>query len=380
MNTRIRVTASDWFLSASVGVGLFFSPATLLILAAPLFRSGRFRPQDSAPYNLMLLSILWALGVVAMRGVGDGRSVLLQYAFIWTLPFLMLIYSPTGGTVTALKRLVLCLFALDLAFNLYAAVTGMDLLGRVQDTREGLTGARLGGLFGHSFYSGTISTLALAFAACQRRLRWVAVFAVSNLLLAGSLRLAVPIVLIPLFLWRWQSRSRAVELAMVGTISALAIFGTIATSSLSDFDVEANAANDVRIFAWATAIESVFRSPMQGVGYPQLSAEDGINFETIEENLIGESWYLNSAITFGVPYVALRLASLLVLFYGIRFKQRSVYEAVLAPYFLIDLVYGGSFEGTLIYCVLWAIVCHQPGANQNSGAQAQETGQRPIKV
>jgi hypothetical protein len=372
-----RATWSDWWLVVSVGAGLFFSPATLPMLVIPFLRRGWSKFRWGLGYSLLLTSVLWALMVVAIRGPGDSVGTLLFFAFLWLIPFALLIYQPQMGTVRLFKLLVCVLLALDLAFNLYALTTGQDFLGRTMDPREGLAGGRLGGLFAHSFYSGTISTLAYVFLLCSKRARWLAAFAAANLLLAGSLRLAIPIVLVPLFAWRWQARTRTSELLQVVAFSVLIVLGTFATSSFADLGLEANPANDMRIFAWVTSIDTVSGSPLIGIGYPKQQEAEAINTDTIQELLIGESWYFNSAMTFGIPYALLRLAGLLAIFYGSRFKRRTQHEAVLAPFILIDLAYGEAFQGLLFYSVLWVVIAHVPYASKRRLRKHLDGDDRP---
>src|SRR5216683_5164781 len=148
---------SDQLLAASVATGLAFKFAALAVLAAPLVK-GRSAPLKwRTGHTFLLLSAFCGVTVVALRGVGNARSFVLQQSFLWAVPFIMLVYRSTRHTVESFECLIYAVFALDALFNLYTLLTGHDLLGRGLDLREGLAGGRLGGLFGHSFYSGSIS-------------------------------------------------------------------------------------------------------------------------------------------------------------------------------------------------------------------------------
>ncbi len=366
-----RNSLSDQLLAASVATGLAFKFAALAMLAAPLLRWKFDHVKWRTGHAFLLLSALWGATIVAYRGIGDARSFLLQQSFLWVVPFVMLVYRPSKHTVESFRSLIYGVFAVDLAFNLYAMFTGVDLLGRTIDEREGLAGARLGGLFGHSFYSGSISMLAYIFLICGKRTRWLAILPAANLIMAGSFRFAIPLVLVPYFFWRWQRRGRASELRQVVVISAITVLAIVVTSSFGGLALEVNPANDLRVFAWANAMDEIAHSPWSGVGYPNVKIESG-NADVIRENLIGESWYLSSALTFGVPYMIARLAGLLLIFYRGGFENRSAYEAVLVPIVLVDLVYGQAFEGLLFYATLWVVIDHQ--------ATDEESGQSPVQA
>jgi O-antigen ligase len=123
--------------------------------------------------------------------------------------------------------------------------------------------------------------------------------------------------------------------------------------------VTENPSNAYRVYAWVTAIEKIASSPLVGVGFPNEAAiqEAGVSFESLDENLIAESWYLSSAITFGIPYTLLYLGSLLIAFYGKAFSRRNRARAMLYPYVVVDLIYGSFFGSVLIYSWLWLLIC-----------------------
>jgi hypothetical protein len=82
-------------------------------------------------------------------------------------------------------------------FNLYSLVFGADLLGRAVDLRAAVLGARHGGLFAHSFYSGAISIAALVSLLDKRGMASaMMLLPVANLVLAGSWRLMLAIPLL----------------------------------------------------------------------------------------------------------------------------------------------------------------------------------------
>ena len=349
---------SDWVLTVSIGLGLVFSPALAGVLVAIGVRGRPVPLRWQLPHTLMALAALWAVLVINLRASGDMSGVIGYYGYLWSLPLLLAVYKPDVRTLEVFGKLIFGLFVLDLGFNLYSSLTGQDILGRIVDAREGFVGGRNGGLFAHSFYSGSISIAAFVTLLARREWRWFAVLAIANLLLAGSWRLTLAIPLVALFAVRWRTRSRLTEWAMIALISITAVVGTVWTSGLLDQGGEVNDSNAFRVFAWVTAIDKIAAQPLLGVGFPKERDIDGISNEVIDENLIAESWYLGSAISFGIPYTLLVFAALVVAFYGDKnYANRDIRRAVLVPFVMIDLTYGGFLGGVLIYTWFWLLIC-----------------------
>lgn len=364
VSTAHSIHWTDALLVGIVGAGLFLSallPAIFLLLPLRLVAGPRatWSPvRWHGGHVLLALSTGWAMLVILQRGTPESTGLLLQHLFLWTLPFYMAAYRPDAGTLRAYQGLVLLVFVADLAFNLMALALGADPLGRALDERESVAGSRLGGLFAHSFYSGSISMLAYAGALAQRR--WgLALLCVLNLLLAGSMRLYVAALLMPCFLWAWTHRSRWREAGLIVAAAVAVLLAIAATSTVLGFVEEGNPANDLRLVAWLTALEKIDASPWWGVGWPGDRPEDGMNFEAIDDLLITESWHLTAWITYGLPYYLLRFGGLVWAFYSAAVWPRSRLAAALIPVTLVDLTYGGLLEGTLFYVYIW-LLCSLP--------------------
>jgi len=177
-------------------------------------------------------------------------------------------------------------------------------------------------------------------------------------MLAGSFRLAAALAILWLFSWGWQRRTRLAEAALISLCSLLLVASVIATADPVDTVGGGSQSNLFRVFAWMTAIDKIATAPLFGVGFPNEAViqEVGVSFETLDEHLVAESWYLSSAITFGIPYTVLYLAALLSAFYGRGFLNRDLTRAALYPYIVTDLIYGSFFGGVLIYSWLWILV------------------------
>ena len=348
--------SSDHFLVFSIAVSLLYSPLCILVLATPLFR-GTAERYAFPVRSILLLLIAGGYAVVAVL-FRDGtvfQADFLRYLFLWLTPVSIYFYRPNSRTIRAFTLFILMLAIADVLFNICAFFNGKDLLGRVVDEREGIFGgARLGGLFGHSFYSGSISTVAICGIIGEKKLRALCVLFGINLIFAGSFRLLIPLTLIPWFYMLYRLRNREFEVIQIAVFSTLCVSLTFLFSSIGPF--EPNPSNDFRIFAWTVSIDQIIKSPVFGVGFPNLNLES-IGYREIEENLVTESWYLSSAITFGIPYLVIYVAGLANVFYGAMFKHLSIRSATLLPITFIDLVYGGAMEGMLYWIAIWLFFC-----------------------
>ncbi len=305
--------------------------------------------------SLLVLAASWACLAVAVRGTKFDVGELPYFLFLWTLPHILASYKPDQGTLRRFESLLYVLFVTDLTFNIGTLISGADILGRDLDEREGILFGRFGGVFAHSFYSGAISLAALLTVISKNRFSWLVVLAAINLLMAGSWRFTLAIVIAVILAIRWRQRSRTEECVFIITISLVIVVGIVLTSGLFEVHWIVNPSNTFRVFAWINSLEKISGSPWFGVGFPKANAisEVGVSFESIDENLIAENWYLSAAITFGIPYTLLFLAGLLAAFWGPAFAKRSVTQAILYPFILIDLVYGDFFGSLLIYFWLW---------------------------
>jgi len=360
-----RHTTSDWILVLSVLTGLYSAAGLAGILLAVLVRGEFVRLRLRIYHAALGAAACWALYVVSQRGMASLQGQLPYLAFLWTLPFLMACYRPDAHTVHAFRRMLLALFAVDLLFNLYSLVFGADLLGRTVDLRAAVLGARHGGLFAHSFYSGAISIAALVSLMDKRGMAsTMLLLPLANLVLAGSWRLMVALPLLFLFGFMWRRRSRCVEIFMVAAASVAVLLGVIYTSAFAPIGPE-NDANSFRVISWVLALEKISEQPWTGVGVPNAAVvqEMGVSYQTLDENFIGESSYLNSALSFGVPYAALFFLTFALAFWGQGFSRRSLQMAVLFPYVIVDMAYGEFFGSVLIYCWVWLLVAaHEPHA------------------
>lgn len=362
---KYKTNYVDFLFIGSICLALYFSAAILLLIPVVILRARFNKPNIEFGHWILIAGAAYALVIIAFRGVEESGNFIAQKLFIWSTPFIVLLYKPSGHTLQVLKIFLFIIFSIDFSFNLFAITYGHDIFNRELDMREGLSSIRLGGLLAHSFYSGSISILAYAFLITKTKNKWLAIIPATNLIMAGSIRFLIPIVFIPYFYWNWQTRSKLSEISQILIISIITVFSVIETSSYGEFFTEENSANSLRVYAWLSSISSIIEHPLQGVGYSNTSYLSSIDEYTIVKYHIGESWYLNSGLAFGVPYVLLRLLGYMLIFYGKNYINRSPIEAILVPISLIDSTYGETFESLLFSIVLWSVICNRRIRNYN---------------
>lgn len=366
--------ASDRLLTASVAGGLFFPPLLGGLFAATLLRGRLQSVRWRLHHSLMAAAVGWAVLVVTLFRPSALPGIA-YFGYLWMFPFLLAVYKPDADTVRTFGRFIIALFVVDLGFNVYSFIFGTDLLGRTLDAREGLfAGARNGGVFAHSFYSGSISIAALIVVLGGKRAPGWALLPLLNLAAAGSWRLglAAMVILSANLLWhRWTRRGC---ILFIAAWSLAVVISVVATSGLLPIPVDANLSNTNRVFAWLLAIDKLQGTSLLGVGIPNTSGIEAVTFETIDENLIAESWYLGTALAFGLPYTLLSFCALASAFFGQNFKHADKQFALLMPLVFIDMVAGEFFLGVLIYTWMWLLIgCNDGHRGQRTAAGSSDS-------
>jgi hypothetical protein len=352
-----RRRLSDLLLTGSVAGGLFISPMLGGVFVATLVRGCLWEVRWRLHHTLMAGAAVWAVIVVVLLRP-DPFAGVNYFGYLWTLPLVLSVFKPDQQTTRTFSRLIVALFLADLLFNCYSIVAGGDLLGRGLDARDGLlVGARHGGLFAHSFYSGSISIAALVVFLSLPQSRGFPLLALFNLVVAGSWRLGVAAIVILSVAMLWSHWSRRGSASFVVFCSLLVMAGVVLTSGVLPVPWEPNLSNLNRLYAWLLAIEKLRGAELLGVGLPNTSGIEAVTLEVIDENLISESWYLGTALAFGVPYTVMTFCALVSAYFGENFDRADKQFALLMPLVFIDMVAGEFFLGVLIYTWMWLLIC-----------------------
>ncbi len=254
------------------------------------------------------------------------------------------------------------LFSIDLAFNIWTLFFGADPLGRVASLRPGDISLRLGGIFYHPFYSINISFVTLLFAMYLRN-RLILFLCVLNIVMNGSFRGSLTLIIfsIVFFLLKWRvrfSRLFIISIVLAATVFLITIFSVGFTGEISG--------NFYRVFAWSNAIENILQHPMIGTHSFSTDELPSINEDTIKEFGIAESTYLGYALHYGIfpMFVHFLLITFifwrrLKLFYSnISFFSHDFkfIAAVFSSVVFIDTFYG-TLLGSMLTTMCYGLMC-----------------------
>ena len=370
----------DLIFIAFIGLALFNKFYVIGILFLLFFKIKNIVLIANKKFAVYFLSIIWALLVIVFFKDAKGNEYLIyRYSFVWLFPFIILIYQPKKYYYIYFKILIYVVFILDLLFNLYSLKFGNDFLGRDLDLRLGLSNvSRLGGLFAHSFYSIIISVMASILIIVRNdKIKWI-YLAVTffNIFIAGSYRGLLNIFLILFFYVMRKKMTIAREISSIIVFSFMILFFTVYSIGI-DFDSDniSFSANQKRVYAWDLSIDKIINNPLIGSPYSKLlDTESGVTEETLDANNIGESWYLNSSINFGVPYTILNFLGMLFIFYFKKYDRRNKYESLLIPTTLIDFAYGGSLESLLFNTFFWSFLSFDGQLDNNKAKEKIHRG------
>lgn len=198
--------------------------------------------------------------------------------------------------VRGLSLSIAFLMLLDFAFNLITIILGQDPIGRTPDFRVSDLMPRMGGVFGHNFFSLNIGVIGL-FSGLLLKNNYVILFALINIVMNGSLRSWIFLLLfgIAYLFVRYSIKFRYLLTTLVFFI--IAVFAsTIFAASQSE-----TGANVLRVFAWTNSLEKIIDFPIYGNhNFIGERFVEGVSESAIDEYGIAESQYLQLGLHFGV--------------------------------------------------------------------------------
>jgi hypothetical protein len=276
----------------------------------------------------------------------------------------------------------IALFFLDLTFNIYTQLFGVSIYGAPLEIRHGDLIGRSGGVLGHSFYSIYISLIAL-FCGIFFKNKFIVLFAVVNILLSGSQRGTVSLVLIAiLYLLFYLKVNRAVIYAiLVGYIMAI-FFGV---AYLVNINAELTSHN-VRILSWQYGIDFItsnlgnFNSYIRlqpEVISPHLEWEINLKKDFAETlyQFNAEGYYLSEMVNYGL-IVGLISIFIFYFFYKlnlnkIRTKSGKEYlpMVLFSGFVFLDSFYSYSIASTLTTFFYSVFASKKPDDDQYSEAR-----------
>lgn len=253
------------------------------------------------------------------------------------------------GLAVSLSMLVV----MDLCFNLMIYGFGVDPLGRGGALRAGDLVPRVGGVFGHAFYSVNISVVGLICGLILRS-KLVLYLSVMNFLINGTFRSPIALIGFVLFFVaiKYELKLRTLVCGAV-VFAGVVVLATLYTAGGDEYG-----GNVLRVVAWANSIDNIAKNPLLGTHTFLVGPIDDMSADIIVDYGIAESAYLQYALDYGVLpmllhfFVIFRMLNANYrLFFGGGGRDRIAYAAlVFAGMIFTDTFYGTLFGSVLTTC------------------------------
>jgi hypothetical protein len=266
----------------------------------------------------------------------------------------------------------IALFLVDLIFNAYAQLSGVSLYGAPLEARPMDWIGRSGGVFNHSFYSICISLIAL-FSGMILRIWPVIMLATLNILMSGSQRGLIYLMLIAFLYLAFHSRVKRIYIYLLSALMIPTVY--LGVLYLARYYPKLSAHNE-RIFRWEYAYEVIAGSVTNFNGYLRFNLETLTPKSSLLINspfnngsslflFNAESYYLSEMVNYGL---LMGLISSLIFFYvylinkielssiDLKLIGSRLAPTIVAFFVFIDGFIGYSM-GVVVFSFYYSIVC-----------------------
>jgi hypothetical protein len=317
-------------------------------------------PRDNVVILLLISAQFFWTFSINLIYKNASLILLFQQFSITAILILMLITPLSIRFINGMLTSLIYLFIIDFLFNLSTFLFGSDLLGRSAQFRADDYLPRVGGLFGHPFYSANISTIAFISGIFLNK-NWMIFLSTLALLSNGTLR--SPLILIIIFatilIIKLKFQITSIIFFILITVSCVVILTFFSAHS----DGSYVNGNYLRIVAWSNAVQKISENPFFGNHSFKTGNFDFMSIDTIIDFGIAESLYLQVAQDFGIfaaliillVYFLIMKRNILYL-YNIRNDYKYKAIAVLSIVWLIDSFYG-TFNGSVLTTFFFSALC-----------------------
>lgn len=331
-------------------INIVYGLPIILLLIVFLSDKIELKAKNKQLFYLLIFQILWMTAVFLF--LPSNLNHYIKNVNLFIIILLILISKFDLKFLIGLSKSLIILFILDFIFNLFSFFLGFDPLGRQPQMRPDDVVERLGGLFGHSFFSLNISFIGLIAAYILRK-KSIFVLAIINILLIGILRgYLILLLLIISFLFIKKGVSY-LKLKAISLLFATTVFiGTFYTVTL-----QLSQANLMRVYAWLISIIGISENIFVGKhDFMYDDKFDSVSFETIYYYGITESQYLELGLHYGLVSMLVLVIIMFKLFKKSyeAFNKSKVVDIKLNKITLIstfiiftDLFFGSIFGSTL---------------------------------
>lgn len=323
-------------------------PFILLFL---LFFSNRIKLSNKniSLFYVLIFQIFWLTFVYLL--FPGNLSHYIKNVNIFIIILLVIISKFDSQFLIGFSKSLIVLFLIDTFFNLCSFFLGVDPLGRQPLIRPDDITERLGGVFGHSFFSLNISFIGIIIG-CIRKNRLIFFLAILNIILIGILRGFILLLLILVAFVVIKKGVSFIKLKLVSLFFAASVFLITFYSVTLNF----SQSNLMRVYAWILSLNNIIDFPIFGKhDFVYDDKFDSISFETIDNFGITESQYLELAVhyglvsLFGLLFVLLKLFKDSYINFNLSTSDNHIKKITLIAIFVLftDLFYGSIFGSTL---------------------------------
>jgi len=313
--------------------------------------------KDRLLFFFTTLQLLWFLMMFVLFPVNFNHWV--KHFALFLIIFIIIVSKIDFNFINGICISLSLLLLLDFAFNLTTIFAGVDPFGRIPITRPDDFLPRLGGVFGHSFFSLNISFLGII-SACFKRNKSILLLSIFNILLIGILRGFILLIILLIAFLIIRKGVSFFKIKIYSFLIVLSVFAITVYSVTLNFST----ANVMRVFAWSNAINNISLNPFYGKQDFYSDDIETISFETIENFGVTESQYLEVAVHYGVfPSLLFFIIMTLMLQKSynefVNPKQlNSQTKIILISTFIIfiDTFYGSIFGGPLTSVFLTLLI------------------------
>lgn len=312
---------------------------------------------DRFIFFVTILQLLWFLFMYIFFPVYLPHWI--KHFAIFTIILVVIISKIDLKFIHGICFSLMILLILDFSFNIFSFLTGQDPLGRMPIVRPDDFVQRLGGIFGHSFFSLNISFVGFVSSYIKRN-KILIILSILNMILAGSFRGFLLIILIAISFYIVRKSVNLFKIKIYSILFAFSVFAATIFSVTMNF----SNANLIRVFAWFNSIENIIENPLFGRQDFYRDEIETISIENIDNYGVTESQYLEIAVHYGIiPALLFFMIMILILrksYYAFNNLIHLHYEVkiILISAFVIftDTFYGSIYGSPMATTFLTLLI------------------------
>jgi hypothetical protein len=262
---------------------------------------------DRKLFVLIVLELLWFLFMYIFFPVNFTHWI--RHVAFFLIIFTVILTKVDWNFIHGICISMIVLLLLDFSFNLISSYTGMDPFGRAVTIRTGDMLPRLGGVFGHAFFSLNISFMGFLSAYIKRN-NIVMILSIINISLTGTYRAIILLFVLLIAFYFIKKGISFLKIKIYSLLFAFSVFAVTVYSVTLNF----SQSNVFRVFAWTNSLNNIANNPYFGSQDFYTDEMEFVSLENIENYGIAESTYLEIAVHYGVfPMIIFLMIMILLL-------------------------------------------------------------------